>query len=394
MPIELRGSYFISISVGPFSDFIGHNDLSYLSIEENAGNSLPVFRMSFLTSIDNILSYLNEGNSLNISIGQDQTNPIDIELVPTRIQKVKSGRNRLSISLEGLLKATGFNLNKRVSISDKLSGIEVVKDVASRYFSVDSNLEKSQDNQYWIQPHISDKKYIDSVWIHSYIRDSFISTGITMDGTFRAYDMKAKIKNGPVFNLSNEGDAQNGIQYDNDYSVEINQGLVNWLVGYGQEKLVFSLEDEDYQYVSEESKPILAITNELARKSDIEKRYHENGIQTENTHPLYWTAALRNITNNALFGAVKITLTVRDRYIPFKVLDVVNFKDIGVDFDNPNSAQTSISGLYVISKVIRHIEGKILTTTLELSRESLNELTGDFRVVGDETEDTGLGVNT
>jgi len=376
--IGLENQYLFKFSIADKHDFIQEGDLTLFKIVEEAGNTLPKFELIFSTQDEKVFGCLNEGNVLKISYGKDKNDLIDSSLIIASSNGARSGQKKRQIRLVGLLAKTGYISDTKKKITDKISGIEALKETVEPYFKTDFNIEKSNDSQYWIQPNTTDKMFVNDCWLHSNLNKSFPVCGITMDGIFILKDLKKDLKNKFKWRFISTPSASNDIRYDEDFGIDINSGFLNNLIGYGREKLIYNFEEGTEEYKVEEMTSILALTKKLGRRKDAINRFSSIGIHNENKHENYENTYLKNLTHLAMFGSLKISVSFQNNFVPIKILDSVMFKDDDVN-ENNNASSEYHSGLYYVGLVARILQHKQFVTTVHLGRESLNQLKGDLK---------------
>lgn len=411
MGIGITGQYYISFGIGDYTDFIREEDLMEFTLVEETGNFLPTFRLSFESSDESLLGILNESNELTVSFGVDQRNTHETGLMIHNLQSMRTGPDRRWFGVKGTLFQTTYILNPHAYISEKVSGIEAIKEVVNtnNYFSWDSNIDKdaSYDMMRWVQPNIPDREFVNNIWLHSYLPDSFIglgistfSSGVTLGnntdrlpsrGSLIVRDVMKQLKTKDVWRLTQSPQSDFDIPYNTDYTIEVNTGEINQKIGYGRKLMALSLEDGDDAVFSEDARPIIANVSDLMRTQNIWMSWGGSVIQNENVHSNYWQARLKNLTNLSVLSTVKVTVTVPYRFINIKVWDVVLFKDIGID--GKGGVAGFHSGRYVVGKVIRTIARRDFVLRLELYRDALNDTVGDFIEAQDSTNGDSFGVN-
>lgn len=416
MAIEVAGQFFFRFKLGDLEDFIHEDDLIEFTFIEQVGNVLPTFQLTFKTHSDSVLQLLNEANDLQVAFGQTVEELFEASLVTTRFESKKIGRNQRLVSAIGLLSAMDYLANKKIYISPKKSGIEVIKDVITGQrenlrvggrvgqsdnttvlIYPDTNLQESSDLQNWIQPNRSDKQYVSDVWMHTSIPNSFVACGISSDAQFIIKDIGslAGAKNAFDWKFTTTPEDSNDIVYDPDTPELVAQtGFINQWLGYGREYLELSMEAGTSKLISDEARPILALTDQVARRAGQERRFHSTKMRNENVHPEYWSAYLRNLIGLATMGSIVQTVAYSNTFKPTRILDLVMFKDEDISNPNINESASYHTGLYVISKVSRTLMNKQLATTVDICRESLNEVMGTVKesveaIVQDETVNEG-----
>ena len=368
-----------------FKDFIKEPDLKAFTLIEEAGNTLPTFELAFKTEDASIIPYLNEGNVLDITFGRSlkDENLVDAKFSILRLNYNKFGESQYSIYVSGLYAAIKYLSEDVIAQYPSISGVAAIKQVVDTYMTTDFNVTTSSDSQTWLRPNISAKAFVNQTWMHSYIKDSFIAIGIDSSGTMILRDMNLSVKpyaEVPQYNFTTDPDPTKitDVLYDGDYVVESNTGFMNYWMGYGREKRVYDFETGVDSDVLEEPSILLTNSAEFTRTSDIVKKTSEAGFTNTNVHANYWKAYHQNLQSLALFSSHKISFSFQNLYVPVKVLDVVGFSDIEINAKTLEQAGSS-AGKYFVSKVSRTLSNRQFVTTVQLCRETINEVKGDLR---------------
>tara|TARA_Y100000310_G_scaffold272037_1_gene286809 strand:- start:848 stop:1975 length:1128 start_codon:yes stop_codon:yes gene_type:complete len=374
--IGIKGQYVVQFTIGDKVDFISTEQIENFNIIETAGNALPEFELIFNHSDEELFKYFNEGNDLKVSVGVEQSELSDIKLAITKWECTRIGDSLRRFTLMGLYSALDYISDTKIKISDRLSGIEVMNTVAGLHFTQQFGVSASTESQYWIQHNITDKKYINDIWFKSNLVNSFIAIGISIDGKFILEDVKAKLKQEPDWKMVTT-DPQNDkeLLYDGDYAIISNSGFINHWAGYGRKKIVYDIEEDTYEDSQEDAAAITA--SKLWRSSKVADRYSVPTVINDNVHANYWKADLRNRTNLAVFSSIKLRFTFHGKYVPMRVLDLVSFRDEKDEL--PNESVEYHSGSYLITKVARNVSNQEFSTTVEVSREALNDIKGDLK---------------
>lgn len=375
--IGVENQYSLSFSIGDQIDFIAENELFNFALIEDAGNTLPTFQLSFITPNEKILAYLHEGNDLKVSFGRTNSSAIDSLLTPTKVESNRVGENRRQITIAGIYSSLAYLGNSNLFISDKLSAIEVLISVVSKYFKVESNIEKSLDKQHWVQPNQSDRAFVNTLWLRADLGDSFPAVGVTSDGRFIIKDVLKSLNEDYKWRFTTAPtDLKRDILYDTDPVFSFDTGLVNNWVGYSREKLVYDLESGSTSFVKEVAENTLSNVKELVKRKGIEKRFAAIGVTNNNVHDNYWVSYQKNLTNLASFGGMKLTLSFSGEFKPIAVLDRVSYSEDSISPSStglPGAAEYH-SGEYLVSKVSRSITNRQLTTLVQLVREAPNSI--------------------
>ena len=373
MALGVDGQFFLSISLNGNTTFLNEEDLEELTIYEYAGNILPTFDLSFKSNDESIFKSLNEGNSLQVQVGKNSNNSVDISLFPSTLRTAKDGPDQRYYEIKGFAANIGYITNHNLQITTAKSGIEVALETAANNFSkVESNITKSNDSQKWIQHNISDKQFLNDVILHSDLGTSFPVYGITADNIFILNDLVDSLNQPFKWRLTKNPLKDNDIVYDSDTTVDSKAGFINSWIGYGKELKVINSDSGTVESVFEDPSVIMSMAKELDKSKDISRRFggvrHKNG----NVHANYWASFNHNLQSLANLSKIDNTLSFTDSFFPVKPLDIIMFNEESLS----NSLQSGEenSGLYITSGVIRTYQMKRISTTLILNRESFNQV--------------------
>jgi len=374
MAISVEGQYYLTISVAGKKDFIGETDLKEFTIIEKAGNTLPSFFLEFTSHEEELISILNDGNDITVQLGKTKDTLLDILITPTDLKSYRTSETEFSFTVTGLLAHLPYANAARAKCTEKKSGVAVMSDIAKEYgFKFEGNIETSKDSQNWVQYGIPSKLFLDEVWLHSYVNDSFVGMGISVDSRMIVKDMKKEIKaknDAPDWRLVKVKSKENDITFLNNYIIENNSGLINSWVGSGRERMIYNLPAATFEKYSATPSPIIALSKETALNKDMGKKFSGSNILSGNQDDNFWKAHQENLTNLALLSSFKITVPCGNEFFPIKPLDVVFFKDMSVT--NGLESNEYISGLYFTAKVVRTLKERVLSTYVEICRESPN----------------------
>ena len=385
--IGINGQFVFGVTLGSFHDFLSLGDLMEFTIIEDAGGVLPTYLLTFKIFDDAILSVLNDGNQVQVSFGQSKDNVTNVTLSIFSHSIQPQGNNCKVVTLIGLLHRPDFlTTAKLVNYSEKLSTIEVIKMVAARNFQVVSNITKSYNPHVNIQPNITDKEFLNKIWTHADLGDSFPVVGINVRGEFMVHDFKKLLQAGHKWKIGMDKDA---IEISPDYVSSSNAGFVN--AQYARRANTMSMDAGSVTSLLGSANPLMILSKYL-NVGNVPTINNIIGLKApslpgiknsmpafinDNVSSTYATAHLNNTQRLASFSSNKLTLTLLPhQYIPVSVLDIVMFKQ---PHSNRQGSAEQESGLYIVTKVARTIENSMLLTTLQLSREGMNSQQGNFK---------------
>jgi hypothetical protein len=380
--IGIDGQYVFAFNLAGLTDFIEEEDLVKFTLSEAAGNVLPEFELVFKSFIDDgVIRLLNEGNDLNVTVGQGQSDAITSTLTTLGLVSQPAGANKRLIYIKGMLSAIPSIETSQPFMTGRTSAIEAMIAQAPTYgFTVDSNITKSADSQVWIQPNCTGKKFFNHLWLRADLGDSFPAIAIAVDGTLVIRDVKLDLNTiKPVsgkpyrwrFGRDNANSAVD-VPIDGDPILEIKSGIVNTWVGSGREALVYDLAGGGQSVAMAFAVPLIAITDEMSARPEALRRFAGSAAVSDNVHPNYESSYRQNLASLASFSNVSQLITFKNLYQPVRVLDLATLRDDATQ-DASVSAE-STSGLYYVAKVVRVLADRGLATTCVLARESTNSL--------------------
>lgn len=373
MIIGVENQFYFSLTIGDIEDFLKTEDLAAFILIEQAGNILPTFELTFQSENEKIISRLHEGTDIKIQLGPSRDDFEDIVLTPTKLQIDQKGKGLNLYSMKGFSSNLNYSQSPIKNISNKQSGVATILENTNKYFKNKSNVEVSNDSQYWIQNNIPTRFFINEVWMHSYIRRSFLSCAITANNEFILKDIKKEIADkaeDPDWIFSATETGKNFVNYASDFTLVSKTGLVNSLVGQGRSELVYNIESGESSIVSKEAEALFALTREVAKRADLEKRFLGSNATNDNVHNNYWLAYKQNLTGNISLGAITNIVNLKGDYKNIKPLDIVMFKSPSTNDDK--QSQEYFSGAYIVNKTIKTIAGNEFNSAVELCRESMN----------------------
>lgn len=375
--IEVTGNYIFDLKVAKYENFLKPEDLVEFTLFEEAGNILPVFELKFNFGIDDLRNYLIENNVLKVTFGKDLDSAIDVPLV-IMVKNIyrKEGDHFWRAEISGVYNAMGFMTgDTSTSYSEGGKGIpgsEAIKRCVSKYFTFESNIEKSKDKQVWIKQKESDFKFTTKAWLHSNLGDSFPATAITADGKYLYKDMKLEFTKDPKYKLVNYTPSKpDEIPYVGTPVTESNTSLFNTYSGYGAVKKKIDLLTGEETLVEREITPALATVNDREKLKGIVEKHDKYCFVNDNVDPSYWDAYFNNLENLLYFSCVRAVITINGQHVPLNLLDIVTL----LDSNSRGVTEGYYSGKYIVEKIVRGIgRNSQYVTHVVLVRESFNEV--------------------
>lgn len=370
--IKIKDQFCVSISIGAKKDFILVEDLDEFSITEYSGGLLPTYQLSFITNDESVLAMLNEGQTIAVQYGKDTNSLEDTVLFPGEIRTSKEGDNKRVIEVSGLAVSLSYLTTPLSQISDKMSAVELMIKTAEIDFPrVSSNVTKSLDSQYWIQPGTSNRAFMSHLMLRSNIMPSFIATAIQANGTFIIKDIAKVIsENKPKWKFVRGKESSDFINYDADAVMTSRNLYFNQWTGYQKEKKVLNFSTGKIDSVSTEFKPLIAMAKEIDKDSSIPKRFNGFEIMNDNVHENFWPAYDHNLVNLTQMSKVAYALSFQDSYRAIAPLDLAFLTER--DTSDRGAASEFTSGLYFVTRITKSVQGARYLETAILNRESVN----------------------
>jgi len=377
--IGVENQYIALFSIADKKDFIDEKMFKVFKCEESTGNILPIYELQFQSSDSELQKYLNEGNIIEVSIGRSLE---DLEMTEFTIIKpviTTLGQNLFYFTLFGIYNALDYQNNRKLTFSDKTPSHSRIQQVVSPYFEFNNTVSAS-DSMAWLQPHISDKAFVQNIWLHSWINENtFPVIGITLDGQFRFFDFSKIFDNKPKWHFSFEN-KEEYIKYEGSPRYLSNSGILNTLQGYGRKSLIRVPETGKEEYITiNPIQPFMSLSDSHNRSSLIEERYDEHKLQSlDNVHSNYHKARLHNEINLTSFSTNQIRIGVGRLQYKFKLLDLCFYKAEETN-DESGIAESQTTGQYIITRVLRVFQNRTIFTYLDLVRDTFNSPIGGIR---------------
>lgn len=386
--IGVHKQYRYQFTIGVLEDFINEGEIEMFRVIERAGNSLPEFELSFQYHKEDLLKYINEGNVLQVTYGPDNDRDElkTAEFFITKVESKKATDSIYLLVLTGLLNRMGYLTDRKMRLYPNQSGYEVLRSIFSPYSAqIDMNPTVSEDLQTWIQPNITDRAFVNEVWMHSYLSQSFTGLALLSNGHVRirdlqAYSSQVKGRRWDWKLVSSMQDPATEIGIDSTTALNNSSGFINNVLGYGRQKRLHQLEAGTTGSVTENAfAPFLAVgahnrSADLLARADLPEQ-----LSLDNVDAHYWEAFLQNLVNLGVFSSCAVSVMAHQQYRDVYPLDLVFLEEPSIE--NRVSGESSLyqAGLYIVTKVTRIIQSRRISMILELVRSTMNSGQGALR---------------
>lgn len=373
MVIQLQNQYMIQVSIGDKSDFILQEDFRDFVYIESACQMLPTISLKFVLRDMSIFKLINEGNPLVIGVGRTALELIEMRFKLALDQNANQASVGQEVSLRGVLYAPEFTIEEKTRTFSNKTSLEVMKEVASRYFKFVTNIGKTVDRQSWRQGSVSDWSFLKEVALHSFIdTNTFINFSFDSSNCY-FYDIRECFKNpNTIWQFSKSavsGENSKVINFNSSRMVN-NYGLHNLIAGYKFEDTLYGLGSYESSNLSPKLKSFSAVDTTYLNILKEHTTVRNFMYKSRNTHENYDLAKLQNLRNLIVSSSVKTLVTFGGQFKKLKLLDVCQFDQASSEIRN--------SGYQLVSRIVYQVTENRLMTNVVLVREAPNSIRGDL----------------
>lgn len=365
--IGIKGQWEFRFELNGRDDLITSKNLVQYTTTNETGNIVPSFSIVFDTAEQDIKYLLKNKNILKVMYGDgNYFNPAQ-EWISLKSEQGR-GESKTRVTMEGILNVLPYITQTKIFISELLNSSDVITSVASKYFFVSSEIN-TDDKQYWIQPNISDRRYVSELLKFSNLPNSFIISGIDEFSFFKMKDGIKLLDEEPLYTLHYAGSSGGAgyIPFMGDFHALDRTGVIACWLGKERSKSILTFEDG----ISEQLDINFDDFNPNDDRADsLGYRFSNEYMINENTHKEIQNSSTRNLAGLGHFSNNQINVEYGlNKIDSITVLEVVNFID-----DRPDTlkrqAQDNISGKYIVGKMIQTVTSKEYSKCLYLYRPS------------------------
>lgn len=346
--------------------------LHEFTLIEETGNLLPTWQIAFESSPKLAKEWV-ETMKLPVTLSSSMNSP---EKLSTQLQIVhpyscESPQGLRYYTASGVLYAPAFAQTPFITTAKSSNGTDVLKQVAKKHFiNVDTEkMTPSQEKQIWIQPHVTDKTFLDYVASHCYLPQSFIGTGINSKGTYRIVDVGKQSHAKEDYTIGGkEGEGKNLQPLDTPTFVSLS-GFMNSIAGYGMDTPIIS-QDGGMRSVHRPNVKFGFVENQHSQINNVQRRTLAPVKCSMSNDPNSYVGKANFDYGNALLSMERAQVTVAAPYFSVQIYDIVKLLRPESDTHGFDANQ---SGKYLVSKVGRTIKDNVLYTTLQLNRDAHNQ---------------------
>ena len=368
MSFGVKGQWKANLKIAdyePEADSIA----SILVIEE-AGNILPVVEVTLRTTKPELFEYINKSSKLSLMLCKDDESPelySEFNIVKNNNLPESPGAHKMVI--RAILDANDYLFEQVIASYEGNATYAIEQALLANKFKPTVNYNSS-DNQIWIRPNLTTQKFINDILLHTYADDnSTFSIGIKHNRDVIITDLYQELINAKPDKLISPM-KDKGYQYYRIQPVRNNFAFYDALTRAGKSSLNFDQITGRYKSYTYEQDKIT--TSELPTVGNFQRLSSLNYIN-DNTHSNYHKASLTQPSNLSKLQNFQTIVEFGDQYLDINLLDAYTVIFPQDDISNLLCNET-YSGKWVITKVIRMVEGNKLYTSVEVSREGINKV--------------------
>lgn len=368
--IGVEGQYVFDLRTELDVPLVRTNELLSLSIIEECGLLLPVFKIHLLLSDIKNLSYLHEGSIIKLALGKNKK---DLKYINLQIfQAFKETTNDPKISLVATLYKPTFSKTSKTKVFPNSTSIDLITSIADQYFEIESNSPIAQDRKSWCQFGISDKLFLEHLWFNSNLSTGILGIGCSsIDNIFvvkdiikifttSGYDHKASYhikenENETDFKISKITGASASTGFYNSWQAN-NKTLIN-----------FNPSTDQFEIKNLEIETMLSTSEKTSKNEEVEKDVPKISFTSQNN---FFDSKKYNLFILSNYSKFQIELDADGQYHKVKLLDKI-YLDLGSE---SSANKEYYSGNYVVSRVVRSIISNRYNTKVALTREAPGNL--------------------
>lgn len=363
MIIGVQNQFIFDLVAESGTSLIDVNSLVSFTSIESCDLLLPLFKVSFLLKDNKQLPYLNEGAKLKVAFGKDVNTTNYINLQINKILESTTEANLILI--EATLYKPTYSKDPKVTVFKNKTSVEVIKNVVSPYFNVVSNIDFSADRRDWFQFGISDKTFVEYLWLNSTLNNGFLGIGVSsLDNIFIVKDLvKVCSSSSYDFRASYTSEKPNEIRITSILGTQGNYAFYNTWKAYPRYSMNYNVLTDSFDDLDFKINNLLSTTNKTGVNKNVTSYISDITMYSDSNLSF---AKEYNLFALSSYSKYSIELQCVGDFIPVKLLDKV-FLDL--DRNDPDNKEY-FSGNYLVCKVVRNVSDNKILTKISLCRES------------------------
>lgn len=365
--IGIEGQFIFDLKTELNSSLVQYSELiSFTSIEE-CGLLLPVFKISLIISDIKNLSYFHEGSIIKLAIGKTKKDLKYINLQVVQISETLESAKNLSI-VATLYKPSYSRTTKIRPFSNKTT-VEVLKEIVGAYFEIESNISISSDRRNWFQFGLSDKNFVEFLWLNSSISSGILALGCSAtDNKFIIKDIiKEFTKSSYDFRASYKQQNKEDFQISNIFGTSGSYGFYNSWKAHNKTGFNFNPSTSEFESFDFGISSLLSTSNKISNNDEVEKDMVDITYSSDFS---YSRAKKYNLFALSNYSKYQIEVESVGYFHEIKLLDKI-YLDLK---EQSKNNEEYFSGNYLVSRVVRSIVNNQYSTKVTLTRESPGNL--------------------
>ena len=365
--IGIEGQYVFDLRTQLDVPLVRSKELLHLSIIEECGLLLPIFKISLLLSDIKNLSYLHEGSIIKLALGQDKK---ELKYINLQIfQAFKEVKDDPKIHIQATLYKPTFSKTTKTQVYPNSTSIQLLTSIADKYFEVESNSPTAGDKKDWCQFGISDKLFMEHLWLNSNLSNGVIALGCpSIDNIFVIKDIiKSFTSSDFDYKASYNPRSNRDFKISKITGVNAPTGFYNSWQSNNKTLINFNPSTCLFETKNIQIETMLSTSEKTSKNLEIEKDISKMSVTSQNN---YYDAKKYNLFLLSNYSKFQIEIDSDGQYHQIKLLDKI-FVDLG---DDVKLNKEYYSGNYIVSRVVRSIVNDRYNTRVILTREAPGNL--------------------
>lgn len=373
--IGIDGLYKFDLTIGNRSNFLTEDKFIKFVLIENIGLSLPYWELQYDNVYPDLLEYFNEKQPIQVQLGTSLKNLEPISLIIKKPIVVPKSVDSQGVTLRGFNTMIDYLENENISKLDNSDSLTLARTIANKYgLTFKSNMSSTNDKMTYMQPCITDFKYLYTEWLHSNsgLSNDIIIPTITSQYTMTYNSLSKLINDADVQKLPTFTDSipeKNEIVVNANTGAESNTTLSNMLGNYVKQRDIYYVNTGSLEHIDiSNNVPVISESKTNSIDTNISK---SSGfyVQSENVHQNYYKQELLNTQKWFSIQSSKQWVCAPDNLVqnvyPGDLVMFMSKKSNGQVNDNT-------SGLFLVVKRVISIKDRKVSTNFLLSRENMN----------------------
>ncbi len=369
--VGVEGKWIVNIDI--VGNTISREDVIKVVLVEKIGNILPTATITLQLNDPEIADhYLSTGTEITLSLGKDKGDMENYKLSIFNVSVLYNFSSRSYIVIiEAVLNNHAYMNKQRIrSFKDKNS-IEVLNEVLGEFFKdITEDKPDSNDKMTWIQPSITDWRFVNHLWLSCYVDDkTLILPSITAKGEYILLDVYKKLSKKETDWRLMDAKTEKGDDVAIIASAEYacSSEFLTSQASNRKPQIWDMLKDE----ITEETNRAVQPSGGLYHHVDdnLEKKYLDNGFYEDNMHKNFWRAQALNRNKLAALLGYDISVVIYDDPpMTMKIGDSAQVQMTKVNQERPQEISEFFGGVYIITEIVKVIEDTGFYQTIRLNR--------------------------